>query len=698
MAKKKEDPGQMKLLDLWIPPENAGLPVGCLATSFTFNSVHFEEQCLSRFLGMATDANEDKIIYIIEREEKLASIECASALIDERHAKGPRSLRWDLIPIRIQTNLGKGAQHAKISVLRWEHCMRFIFTSANLTGDGYRRNQEVVGSLDYYDGSASPLAIVQETKDFLIDMLSFAKLDRKLQYGAHNRTQKFIDDLGKIQKSWGDERPTSTLREPRVYSAFVNPKKEISVFDRLRETWPQGRPNWAEVVSPFYNAESKENDPALCLWNLLNKRGQAEVAFNILGDKDEQKKEIFFNAPPSIERAKPANRSEVDTHFKLLSSEDTLGDLRPLHAKAITLKNDSWTSYLLGSSNFTSPGTGIAISNPKVGRNFEANLIYQANLNRDRPFARQIASATLTGEEIPDDWKIKFKTKSEEADETDDDFEFLPSFFQVASYSTNDKKQAIIRFTFEGKLDRAWEIRTVDGTVVLNSRTWVKSQSQSECLLRWDQKLPPVEFYVYWESAKSMATWPVNIESFDDLPPPEELRDLKLADLLEILQSARPIYEVMRNLLKKNILKEVGSNNNGELIDPHKRVDTSKFLLQRTRRVSRALLAIREKLERPVPTEESLRWRLFGPVGVRAVAEAIEKEAHSQTEKAFLLTELYFELSKVAPKSNTNSMSLRKVKILILEVMKEVKAQITETKKSSDLEKYCSSIFKEVEK
>ena len=60
MTKRKDQtPGYGKILDAWIPPDDAGEPVGCLATSFTFSPVFFEEECLGRFLQLGTNATED---------------------------------------------------------------------------------------------------------------------------------------------------------------------------------------------------------------------------------------------------------------------------------------------------------------------------------------------------------------------------------------------------------------------------------------------------------------------------------------------------------------------------------------------------------------------------------------------------------------------------------------------------------------
>ena len=111
MARTKSSlKGYGKLLDAWTPPDRAGDPLGCIATSYTFSTSFFEEECVGRFLQLQSDPNEDGAYYLIEREEKLASLACAAALVDAGHCQGTRSLRWDLLPARVPS----GILHAKV--------------------------------------------------------------------------------------------------------------------------------------------------------------------------------------------------------------------------------------------------------------------------------------------------------------------------------------------------------------------------------------------------------------------------------------------------------------------------------------------------------------------------------------------------------------------------------------------------------
>ena len=168
MAKRKKTDVARKLLDAWVPPPSAGDPLGCVATTFTFDPTFFEEHCVSRFLRLETDPREDSAAYLIEREEKLASSR-VFVLVDRSNAEGSASARWDVLPV----NARGGIFHPKISVLAWHNWIRLIIGSANLTEPAYRKNQEIFGLLDFHDGGEVPLDVLTRSLEFLEQVLTF---------------------------------------------------------------------------------------------------------------------------------------------------------------------------------------------------------------------------------------------------------------------------------------------------------------------------------------------------------------------------------------------------------------------------------------------------------------------------------------------------------------------------------------------
>jgi hypothetical protein len=63
--------------------------------------------------------------------------------------------------------------------------------------------------------------------------------------------------------------------------------------------------------------------------------------------------------------------------------------------------------------------------------------------------------------------------------------------------------------------------------------------------------------------------------------------------------------------------------------------------------VARAIEQLVENLNRPVGHRDALLWRLRGPVGPRALAQALDKAAQSPGEASFLLSEVVLALRRV---------------------------------------------------
>jgi len=191
----------------------------------------------------------------------------------------------------------------------------------------------------------------------------------------------------------------------------------------------------------------------------------------------------------------------------------------------------------------------------------------------------------------------------------------------------------------------------------------------------------------------------VNVESARALPPPDELRALPLDMLINILTSARPLVEILRGKLNGKKTKDLLPTPEISM-DPHRRVDTSRFLLQRTRRVSWALTALRKRLEVPVATESSLEWRLYGPVGVQALIDALIREAHSNDERAFLLCELALELWRVKPTTQPGYLPSARVRDEIRKILAGIQRTALENLNGSanNLRAYIEQVFEAVKK
>lgn len=456
MAKKKSEqkPGYGKILEAWVAPENAGDPVGVIATSFTFSPKFFEEECLTSFLQLESDPSEDGPVYLIEREEKLAQLSCAAALVDQHHCRGLRSLRWDLMA----TRMPKGLQHAKVSLLYWSNLVRLIVGSANLTDDGYRRNLEVFGVLDFREDGQVPISCLLDTLAFLRIAASYSLVASRSSPPLE-RWNGLLDRVATDCSQWGvsdkDARGAGVLVRP----IFSGPG-QASVFKSMQGLWPGGSPpETSHVVSPFFDPPETDNAPARELWSLLRQRGDAEVHFHVSGEEIGEEEGVFLHAPESLLHAQPSGRPSVSTTF----SRVIIPDGRSLHAKGILLDSSRWIAYLIGSSNFTSAGTGLS-QHP----NLEANLVYLVDTNRF-PNARRLLKQTFPDSEPVDlDDSVKWKPRTEDNEDELIDTTLLPLCFGSATYDCNYKHEATIRLVFSGTPPAGWEL-LADGD---NQRIW----------------------------------------------------------------------------------------------------------------------------------------------------------------------------------------------------------------------------------
>jgi hypothetical protein len=181
------------------------------------------------------------------------------------------------------------------------------------------------------------------------------------------------------------------------------------------------------------------------------------------------------------------------------------------------------------------------------------------------------------------------------------------------------------------------------------------------------------------------ARWPVNVTDPSQLAPPDQLRNLSLSTLLDILCSGRPLHEAITAASLGN-----GSNfgQNGEIppkLDPLRRISSETFLLQRTRRVAKAIAQLMETLNRPVVHRDALTWRLRGPVGPCALAKAIATESSSPGEAAFLLSEIVLVLQRIDTRKISVGISRKEVDGEISKVIEDLKTMISNRLASGEI-------------
>jgi hypothetical protein len=675
MAKQKKNGLDQKLLDYWIPPERAGDPIGCVATTFTFAPDFFEEHCLSRFLRLETDPREDHAAYLIEREEKLA-VSRVFVLVDRTHADGSASPRWDVLSVRPTA----GIFHPKIALLVWHGWVRLIIGSANLTQPGYRKNQEIFGVIDFHDGGLVARSVLIECLDFLDGVLPFCP-GSEAAAGPKSRLKAFLQNARTASSRWKTD-PLGTSESAQVEAIFLGPMRGYngSVLKRLGQLIRDrgGPAHNATVLSPFFDLAKETSYPATDeLLSALTDRGSRKIHY-MVPFEELPDGHVRLRAPRSlVEKGKKSADVSVWPVDEMVD-----GEFRPLHAKSVWLWNDNWNVYMIGSSNFTSAGLGLA----KGGSNFEANLAYafRATSSLENPMERTLPPYDKP---IDDFTNVSWEAIDERVGEGAFAVSILPTSFEDALFEPGEEA-SFLNLRFGKNLPTDWTISFKDHTIsVLSAAEWRSLNSPSVVRLTWSEKAIPNALEVEWIDAaqqKQAAHWPVNVTDPGQLPPPDAMRNLSLQTLLEILCSGRPLHEAVTSRQSNG----AGSRDNDEIsaeLDPLKRFNSETFLLQRTRRVAKAIDQLVASLSRPIVHRDALTWRLRGPVGPCALAKAIYNESRIPGEACFLLSEIVLVLRGIDASKIAVGVDRNEVNAAITEVISDITSMIAEQRKSLEI-------------
>lgn len=681
MSGKSTDAAERrKALGLWEPPTNAGAPVACVATTFTFDAGFFETECLGRFLQMDTDPNENGVAYLVEREEKLAAAR-VSVLVDRRHATSKESLRWDVLPVVVRG----AAQHAKLTLLVWADRVRVVIGSGNITEPGYRKNLEVFGTLDASRLEPGPIDEILECIGFLRKVATRA-LGSEERIGPKRRAIETLD----LARRQIEKLPRVGRAAVRVAPVFSGTGR--SVEEQLRGLWPDkavARGAW--VLSPFFDRADGGAGTSEALVNLLAKRGDRHVTVAVPYEKRADGKTRVMAPKALVESLK--QRCEVE--IRLVSPEQD-NDLRPLHAKSLVLENDEWLLYMIGSSNFTRAGLGLATTT-----NLEANLAYLVRAGTPEADALDEVWPDMDGAVDLDDERIVWEPTFDE-DGEGESCPSLPSAFREALFETRERESRLLMIV-EGSLPQRWRVVAPDDEVLLSESTF---SGEREIVVPWEPtRAVPFVLQVQWADSGGewSAGWPVNVVDPATLPPPEALRYLTLDELVEILSTTRPLHTAVLEVVRRRTQKSIGAEDSHlrNLLDPHRRVSTETFLLRRTKRVGRALEHLRERLERPAASREAFEWRLGGPVGPLALAKAFRLEARTEAEAKFFLAEIALTLRRVrtaeAAKGGLLESTARELLDRYVNEIREI-AKLLSGDARSAIARYAAAAFEEVKR
>jgi hypothetical protein len=628
-----------------LPTGEAGQPLVCVASTYTFHAPFFESELLPRFLGLKFDETEGIRPFVVEREQALATTRVC-VLVNADHLDPSQStLRWDQLPVRVPRG---GAQHSKIVVLFWENCARLIVSSANLTRQGYRRNREIAGVIDFYDReSSAPRRLILDAISFLLDVSAWIRASEP----AVARLRQALDDARARLRAWrqmpADFRP---LERPRV--AFVGglPRQRGGVarspLDQVLELWGTRKALEVTVMTPFVGDLEGAVDPVVDRLLRLPRTRETKGYLAVPGHPSESDATRMVVGLPrrfldAWAKAWGVEPADVPTYVVPLSRPGEKAN-RDLHAKAVLIGGEGMAMLLCGSSNFSLHGMGVDVANA------EANLCYVDDPDTKRNGLR-------LEDRLPVQWEKDLSELAiwpEAAEPIDDELpgsnQPLSAAFRWAVYNQRAATLTVMvdpTAQFPGEWSLRWPgERSDEAPPLLDHHQEPRPPSDGRIVLQLPASLRGANIAglrLAWRDdrgAMQSGTLPVHVEDWEDLLPPEEFRSLTANGILECLLSGREPAEWVEALERR---REVGPGGvAGRELDAQRAVDTSSYVLYRTRRLGAALAALGERLLRTVRTRDALGYRLRqDPLGPRMLAEALVREWQEASERSDFRTE-----------------------------------------------------------
>ena len=643
MAKKTRAADQSPLSHYWTPPAVAieggvGKPWACLATTFEFGAEFFETELLPRFLGLKCDHTENEPSFLVEREEALA-LARVSVLVDHsRFDSSQTTLRWDQVPIHIPG----GIQHAKITILAWEHLMRVVIGSANLNRIAYRRNREMFAALDFWNTPTStPLYLIHQVLDVITVMLGWSRSSD----ASIERTHETVDRLRRASRRWNDAPVNFTPRErPRVALAVTHPRTAgrpaRSTLNELVQLWGTRRATSITVVTPFTAPEPDRQVGD----TVVNKLAAVSMTRECEGwlvvpelprpPEDQTTRLSFSEVLKESWNAMFGGRGGAYVLPLPLCVEGKEDRNRALHSKSIVLEseNNDLVMMMIGSSNFTPRGMGVDV------HNCEANLVFE-----DVGSVKRRGLHLIDRLGLPRAWnegleldEVVWQTPEAPPEDEPDPRPSLPAFFAWATFSqvTGEITLGLDRHREQ---PNAWSVRLpgtdadaltlfarhveladpLSGTVTYALPVAMHTANIVALLVEWYDDVGELR----------QAKLGVTAEGAEHLLPPTQFQTLNADTIIECLIGGKTPSQWIDQY------KDTGelSGSNDAAIESLRSVDTSSFLLYRVRRFGRALTGMSHRIMRTILQPDAIRYRMlndpFGPISLaHSIARATEDD------------------------------------------------------------------------
>jgi hypothetical protein len=619
MSKGRKSPDG-SMLSLWRPPREAGDPVGCLATTYTFAPELFDEQCLAYFLAIDSEPDREDLPFLLERETRLGSV-YAGILVDHTQSGVEHSLRWDVLPVRVRG----GKQHAKLSLLVWGGHVRIIVTSANLTKQGYRVNREVAVAVDLKPADFDS-SVFTDTIAFLRRLLRLVPGNAEIRPEA-GRAERFLADVERQVRDWKPRARGDTVRRHLAGTMPPGgngqpPRSSLTdAFEACRRRG--GSPNRARVASPFFDVNDENGRVTAEFCKAMARGGARHITFCVPSVDDGQKPAISRLAAPRTLLEVPKNY-QGEVTIEVLPAVDEDKNPRPWHAKMLGLQADGYTAVMVGSSNFTAAGMGIG-----QARNVEANLVTVVDRVAYGREEGELEKVWPEMKAVPNPETAKWLGVQLERDEEQAAGSIAaPEGFLAAVYRAGERRFIALHLD-AGRLPDKWNVRSCgrEERPLLSDSEWCLLKQPSSVDVPWEAVQPPEKLLVEWDG--QTAFLPINVEDSRALPKPEKLEQMSSEDMLGILAASDPSAAFRTWARRQQAIDEDDDDLDSATpidLDPLRRYDLQETFLHRVRNRARVLARLAENLQRPVWSRQALEWRLRGLVGVQALAERMAQE------------------------------------------------------------------------